>query len=79
MVKNTIERNLGDQGVMPEYYFNFNLFIVPEECWQCWNQQRSSHYLMNFQETVCLADFLSHQRNFMSFETRQLTGVFANK
>lgn len=60
MVKHTIERNLGDQGVMPERYFNSNLLIVPEERWQCWNYQRSRDYLMNFQETVCLADFLSH-------------------
>lgn len=60
MVKNTIERNLGDQGVTSECYFNSNLFIVPEECWQHWNYQKSSDYLMNFQETVCLADFPSH-------------------
>lgn len=45
---------------MPECYFNSNLFIILEEFWQRWDYQKSSNYLMNFQETVCLADFLSH-------------------
>lgn len=60
MLKTTNERNLGGQGVMTEHYFNSNLFIVPGESWQNWLYPRSSDYLMNFQETVCLADFLSH-------------------
>lgn len=38
--QNTIERYLGDQGVMTESYFNSNLFIVPEECWQSWHYPR---------------------------------------
>lgn len=40
MVKNIIERNLGDQGVMPECYFNSNLFIILEEYWQRCDYQK---------------------------------------